>query len=161
MSMMYIGIATVVVSAIGTGISVYGQNQAANAAEDAAARQAHEGRLQARSEAERAAENARRAEQEKSRLIARQRAELAGAGMAMTGTPLAILGDSALTLELDILDIGHASAQRQRALKAGARTAEIEGNATASALRLKAVATGVQGAASAAGGYGQASGYLN
>jgi hypothetical protein len=146
---VYIGIASLALTAIGTGISVYGNMQAADAAEDAAARQATEQRLQARKEAEVAAENARRAEQEKTRAIATQMAGLASNGLAMEGTPLAVLGDTALTLEMEILDIGHQSAMRQRQLLAGAKVAEIEGKATASAYRIGAAGTAVSGVGSA------------
>jgi hypothetical protein len=148
---MWIGIASAAISAIGAGISAYGQHQAANAAEDAAARQATEQRLQARKEAEVAAENARRAEQEKTRALAAQMAALAGNGLAMEGTPLAVLGDTALTLEMEILDIAHQSAMRQRQLLAGAKVSEIEGKAAASALRIGATATAVSGVGSALG----------
>jgi hypothetical protein len=148
---VWIGVASVAISAIGAGISAYGQHQAANAAEDAAARQATEQRLQARKEAEVAAENARRAEQEKTRALASQMAALAGNGLAMEGTPLAVLGDTALTLEMEILDIAHQSAMRQRQLRAGAKVAEIEGKAAASALRISGTATAVSGLGDALG----------
>lgn len=147
---LWIGISAAV-SLIGTGISVYGSMQAADAAEDAAARQATEARLQARKEAEVAAENARRAEQEKTRVIAAQLAANARNGLATTGTPLAVLGDTAQTLEMEILDIGHAAAMRQRELRAGAKVAEIEGKATASAYRIGAAAEGVSGVGKSVG----------
>jgi hypothetical protein len=158
---MWIGIASVAVSAIGAGISAYGQHQAAEAAEDAASREANEKRVQAAKEAEVAAENARRAEQEKTRAIAAQLAANAKNGLGMTGTPLAVLGDSAITLEMEILNIGHDSAARQRALLAGAKTAEIEGKATASAYRIGAAATAVEGTGNALGGYAKAKGYIS
>lgn len=161
MSMLYIGIASVVVSAVGAGVSYAGQKSAANAAESAAAMEANEKRLQARSEAERAAENARRAEQEKSRFLARQRAELAASGLAMEGTPIAVLGDSARTLEMEILDIGHQAEQRRRALLAGASVAEFEGKATASSLRTQATAGLISSVASTTASAGKAGGYLS
>ncbi len=148
-------------TALSTGISVYGSMKAADAAEGAAAAEANEKRMQARKESETAAENARRAEQEKTRLLASQRASLAASGLSMEGTPLAVLGDTSTTLELDILDIGHQAAMQRRALMAGARVAEFEGAATASSLRTQAAADGVSGVASAASGYGSAKGYLS
>jgi len=159
--MFYIGITSTVVSLIGTGISVYGQHQAADAAEDAAARSATEQRLQARKEQEVAAENARRAEQEKTRAIAAQLAANARNGLAMEGTPLAVLGDTATTLEMEILDIGHAAAIRSRQLRAGASTAEIEGKATASAYRIGSAATAMDGTSQAITGYAKARGYIS
>lgn len=159
MSMWMIGIATAV-SVIGTGVSVYAQQQAADAAETTATINANEQRRQASAEAEVAAENARRAEQEKARYLATQRAQLAASGLAMEGTPLAVLGETAAALEMEVLDIGHAAAARQRALRIGAQNTLFEGANTASALRLQSVATGISGLGDAAGGYIKASGSL-
>ena len=158
--MSYFTIAALVISAVGTGLSVKSGMDAANAAEGAAAAEANEKRLMARKEQETAAENARRAEQEKTRLLASQRAALAASGLAMAGTPLAVLGETARTLELDILDIGHQAAMQARALRAGARVAEFEGASAATALRTQAAADGLSGLTSAATGAGKAAGYL-
>ncbi len=158
--MSYFAIGALVITAIGTGISVYGSMQAADAAEGAAAAEANEKRLQARKEQETAAENARRAEQEKARLIASQRASLAASGLAMEGTPLAVLGETARTLELDILDIGHQAAMQSRALRAGARVAEYEGAATATAIRTEAAGNALSSMGSAATNYGNSTGRI-
>ena len=158
MSMFYIGVATVVISAVGTGVSMKASADAADAAENVAAMNANEQRKQAAKEAETAAENARRAEQEKSRYLATQRAQLAASGLAMEGTPLAVLGDTAMALELQILDLGADAAARQRALRQGAALSIYEGKSQASALRTEAVATGLQGASSITSGYLKTSG---
>lgn len=158
--MSYFTIGALVISAIGTGIGVVGSMQAADAAESAAAAEANEKRAMARKEQETAAENARRAEQEKKRLIAGQRASLARSGLAMEGTPLAVLGETSRTLELDILDIGHQAAMQSRALRAGARVAEFEGASTASSLRTQAAADGLSGLGSATYKAGQSKGFI-
>jgi hypothetical protein len=157
MSMWVIGISTVV-SLAGTAVSVYAQNQAADAAETTAMLNANEQKKQANREAEVAAENARRAEREKTRYLASQRAQLAASGLAMEGTPLAVLGDTAQALELQILDLGSEAANRMRALRQGAALSLYEGKSQASALRTQSIATGLDGLSSAAGGYLKASG---
>jgi hypothetical protein len=162
MSLFYIGITTVAVSAIGTGVSVYQQNQAADAAEDAAAFNAKLNIEQARSEREVAGENARRKASEEKRMLASIVAATAGAGFAMEGTPLAIFGDAAQQLERDVLDIGFAAQTRERALMSGAVQSMYEGQNQATALRNQSIATGIQGVSSALGGYYNANkgGYL-
>jgi len=159
MSMWFIGISTVV-SVVGTAVAVKGSMDAADAAETTAAMNANEQRRQAAKEAETAAENARRAEQEKSRYLASQRAQLAASGLAMEGTPLAVLGDTAVALELQILDIGADAAARQRALRQGAALSLYEGKSQASALRAEGIATGLQGTTSALTGGAKAGGYI-
>lgn len=159
MSMWAIGISTVV-SLAGTAVAVIAQNQAADAAENVAQMNANEQRAQAAKEAETAAENARRAEREKTRYLATQRAQLAASGLAMEGTPLAVLGDTAQALEMQILDMGAEAAARQRALRQGAALSIYEGKSQASALRTESIATGLSGVSSAAGGYLKASGSI-
>ena len=158
MSMFYIGVATVVISAVGTGVSMKASADAADAAENVAMLNANEQKKQANREAEVAAENARRAEREKTRYLASQRAQLAASGLAMEGTPLAVLGDTAQALELQILDLGSEAATRMRALRQGAALSLYEGKSQASALRTQSIATGLDGLSSAAGGYLKASG---
>lgn len=160
MSMFWIGIASVTISAIGTGVSMKASADAADAAENVAAMNANEQRKQANKEAETAAENARRAEQEKTRYLATQRAQLAASGLAMEGTPLAVLGDTAQALELQIMDLGADAAARQRALRQGAALSIYEGKSQASALRTEAIATGLKGTSSALTGGAKAAGYI-
>jgi hypothetical protein len=160
MSMLYIGIGTAVISLIGTGISVYGQQQAADAAEDTAAFNATQQRLEASQRQKEAAENARRKQEEASRYQAAFRASLAASGLAMEGTPLAVLGEDASDLSRDILDIGYRASSESRRLIAGAGLSIMEGANAASSLRTQSYATAVKGVASAASGYGTATGYL-
>jgi hypothetical protein len=159
MSMWVIGISTVV-SLAGTAVSVYAQNQAADAAETTAMLNANEQKKQANREAEVAAENARRAEREKTRYLASQRAQLAASGLAMEGTPIAVLGDTAQALELQILDMGSEAANRMRALRQGAALSVYEGQATASSLRTQSIATGLSGTSSAIMSGAKAGGFL-
>jgi len=159
MSMWVIGISTVV-SLAGTAVAVVAQRQAADAAENTAMLNANEQRAQANREAEVAAENARRAEREKTRYLASQRAQLAASGLAMEGTPLAVLGDTAEALELQILDLGSEAANRMRALRQGASLSIYEGKSQASALRTESIATGLSGTGSAIMSGAKAGGFL-
>jgi hypothetical protein len=161
MSMFNIGMAiSAVVSAVGTAVSVKASMDAADAAETTAMLNANEQKKQANREAEVAAENARRAEREKTRYLASQRAQLAASGLAMEGTPLAVLGDTAEALELQILDMGSEAANRMRALRQGAALSIYEGAATASALRTESIATGLSDTGSAIMSGAKAGGFL-
>jgi hypothetical protein len=155
-----IGIVSAVTTAVGTGVAVYGQRQAAKAAEVTAAYNAQEQKRQAERQTQVAAENARRAEQEKQRYLAAQRAALAKSGLAMEGTPLAVLGETAQSMELEILDLGSEAAARRRALMAGASLSLYEGSARASALRTQSIATGLEGFSGAASGYADSAGLI-
>lgn len=142
----------------GTGVAVYGQRQAASAAEATAKYNAELQRGQARQEMEAAGENARRKTRENARILGMQRAALAQSGLSMEGTPLAVLGESAMTLHRDILDIGFDAANKARSLQAGAAMSLYTGRQQASAIRTNATASGLSGLSSAATGYGEAKG---
>lgn len=156
--MPYLAAAAAVVSMIGTGVAVYGQQQQAKAVDSTAKYNAKLMRQQAEQETQVTVENARRKTRENARIIGMQRAALAQSGLAMEGTPLAILGETATTLQRDILDMGYDAASRARALQEGARRSLIEGGQQSSALRFSSLATGISGVTGAAAGYGQAKG---
>lgn len=158
MSFAVIGISTAVVSLVGTGIAVKGQMDQAQAAEYTAEYNADVARQQALHETEVANENARRKTRENARIIGLQREAIAASGLAPSGTPLAILGETVTTLERDLLDMGYEAQARANQLRSTAEMALWEGNATASALRTAAIGTAISGIASATGGYLNASG---
>ena len=147
-------------SLVGTGIAIYGQQQAADAAEKTAAFNAQQSRVSAKQAQDAAAENARRKEGDIKRQLAAQAAALAGNGLAMTGTPLEVLGDTATDLYLEIQDLEYEARNRSRTLMANAAIGMREGQNTANSLRTQSYATGLQGVSSAATGYGKATGYL-
>lgn len=159
MSYWIVGITTVL-NLVGTGVAVAGQQQAASDAENAAAFNAAQDRIQSQQEQEAAAENARRKQGEIDKQLAAQRAAFASRGLSLEGTPLAVLGDDALSGARDILDIGYAADARSRALQAGASITELEGKNTASSLRTESVATGIKGVASAGYSYGTGTGLI-
>jgi hypothetical protein len=144
-------------SAVATGVGTFmayrGQQAAADAAQKTADYNAQLQRTQAGQEMEVAEENARRKARENARLLGRQRAVVAQSGLAMEGTPLAILGETATMLQRDIMDMGYSAQQRVRALQAGANMSLWEGRNQASALRTKALTTGLEGVASISQGF--------
>jgi hypothetical protein len=159
MSMAIIGISSAVVAVAGTAVSVYGQQQQAKAAEYTAEYNADVASQQSLHETEVALENARRKARENARIIGLQREAIAASGLAMAGTPLAILGDSVATLERDVLDMGYEAAARAKQLESAAAMGLWEGKSQASALRTASVATGFLGASSAASSFVSAGGY--
>lgn len=144
----------------GTGLSFYGQRQQAKAAESAAAYNARQARQQAGYESDVAAENARRQQDYSRQVIGAQRAAMATSGLAPAGTPLVRLGDTASSLQQEILDIGQAAALRSRSLIAGADMTLWEGAQSASALRTSSWATLGSGLANATTGFLTASGNI-
>jgi hypothetical protein len=156
--MPFIPVIAAIGSLIGTGVSVYGQRQAATAADQTAKYNAKLQNQQATQTGLVAAENARRKTRENARIIGAQRAAIGASGLSMEGTPLAVLGETAMMLQRDILDIGFDSANQSRQLQAAARMSIYEGKTQSSALKTNAVATGLSGVAGAAAGYGDAKG---
>jgi hypothetical protein len=147
-----------VTALVGTGVSIYGQRQAASAAEATGKYNAKLQRDQAVQTNLANAENARRKTRDNARVLGAQRAALAQTGLSMEGTPLAVLGETAMTLQRDILDMGYDAATKARSLQAGANLSLYEGKSQASALKTSSVATGLSGVSSAAMGYGEAKG---
>ena len=145
-------------SIAGAATSFIGARQQAQAAEQQANYNAQLARQQAEHESLVAAENARRKTRENARIIGSTKAAIAASGMAMTGTPLAILGETVMRLERDVLDLGFEAATRARALHSQAAMSEWEGRTTAGAYRTAGWANLAQGISSAAASYGQAQG---
>jgi hypothetical protein len=158
MSMAIIGISSAVLTIAGTAVTVSGQLTAAKNAEYLAEHNAKVDQMAAANEMNVAGENARRKTRENARIIGLQKAALAQSGLAPTGTPLAVLGETVLTLQRDVLDIGYEAAARATALQSSAEMALYEGKVTAGALRTQALASGISGVASAASGYFKATG---
>lgn len=147
-----------VATGIGTYMSVQGQRAAAAQAESTAKYNARIQRDQAMQENAAAAENARRKARENARIIGRQRAIIAQSGLAMEGTPLAVLGETASMLQRDILDMGYDAQNKVNSLQAGANMSLWQGKNQASALRTQSLTTGLAGVAGMANGYLSASG---
>ena len=147
------GVWSLIVAADGTGVSAYSQHQAANAAEATGKYNANLAEEEARRVGKAAAENARRKQRENARILGAQRAAIAQSGFAMEGSPLAVLGESAMTLQRDLLDMGYEAANRARALQAQAGMSLWEGSAQASAMNTSAAGSAMSGLGNAGLGY--------
>jgi hypothetical protein len=149
-----------IIAIAGTAYAAYGQQQQAKAAESTAKYNADVARDQASRENLVNAENMRRKTRDNNRLLAQVRASTAAKGLASEGTPLAVLGDAAMTLERDINDLSYEASTRYQSLAQGAKMSIWEGKQTASALKTASYGTLISGASSATTGYLQASGKI-
>lgn len=147
-------LSSLIVGLVGAGVSFYGAAQQSAAAQSAADYNAKLLRMQAEHETEVGAENARRKTRENARVFAQQRQALAANGLTPTsGTPLAIMGETAMILQRDILDMGYESTNRARQALAKASMTQWEG-ATQSGALLTAGAGGLlTGISSSVTGY--------
>lgn len=145
------------ISAAATGVGTYmsyqGQRAAADQADKTAKYNAQIQRNQAMQEGAAAAENARRKARENARLLGRQRSMIAQSGVAMEGTPLARLGETATTLQRDILDMGYDAQTRIRSMQASANMGIWEGQNQSAALKTGAITSGLEGVARVSQGY--------
>lgn len=161
---MSFAVTALAVSAVATGVGTYmsvqGQRNAAKAAESTAKYNADVQRNQAMQEMEAAKENARRKQRENTRILARQRAMVASQGLAMEGTPLAVLGETATILQRDIMDMGYQAQMRTRSMQASANMGLWDGKNQSNALKTGALTSGLQGIASMGTGYLSASGKI-
>jgi len=161
--MSFVTIAIVVsaaASGVGTYMSVQGQRNAADAAEKTGKYNAKIQRDQAMRENQSAAENVRRKTRENARIIGRQRAAIAQSGLAMEGTPLAMLGEASSMLQRDILDMSYDAQNRVTSLQSSANMGLWASKNQASAMRTDALTTGLAGVSTMANGYLAASGQL-
>lgn len=150
-------VASIAAAVIGTGVSIYSQQQQAESAQRAAeynnrlaSQEAHNRELEA-------AEQARRARIENRRRMASIRARLAGSGtLTTTGTPLAILGESSSNLDLQIQDALRATNMQATAMRAQGQMGLWEAGQAQSAASLSAIGTGLGGFSSALSGYSSA-----
>ena len=157
------GIALTAVSLVATGVGTYmsvqGQRNAAIGAEKSAKYNAKIQRDQGMRENEAAAENVRRKTRENQRILGRQRAAIAQSGLAMEGTPLAMLGETSSLLQRDILDMGYDAQNRVTSLQSSAAMGLWAGKNQANALRTDALTTGLAGVATVSSGLLNATGW--
>lgn len=151
-------ITSAVIAGAGVAMSFMAQRQQASAAKATAKYNADIQRRQATQENLVAAENIRRKTRDNNRMLAEVRASTAGRGLAMTGTPLAILGETAMMLEREIMDANYQAATRYQSLAQGAKMTMWEGNQQASALKTQAWGGLVKGAATVGYDFAQAKG---
>lgn len=99
-------------------------------------------------------EQLRRQQQANKRFRATQYAAIAKSGIALAGSPLEVLGDTAGQMELDNLDQQRLARQQQAQLRSGAQATLMEGAAQAKGYQLQGYGTILSGASSLASQYG-------
>ena len=146
--------ASLAMTAVSTGLAIYGQNQQAKSAVQAAKYNNTLAQNEATNLANTAREAQTRERQRNRRQIAQLRNNLAGQGtLNSSGTPLAILSDSQTNLSLGIADAARATDMQTAALRARGQMGLWEANQSRSASRIGMFGTALSGATKAVSGY--------
>lgn len=142
-------------SGISTGLAVYSQAQQGKTAERVAEYNNDLAQSEAKNQELQFAEAAKREQINQRRRVATVRAQLSQTGTdSATGTPLAILGDTASNFQTSIADAARASAMQAQSMRAQGAMGLWQGQQQASAAKLSAVGTSLQGITSAVSAYG-------
>lgn len=160
MSWIAVGI-SVATAVIGAGVTIYGQEQQKKAVEAQADYNEEVAKNEATRINEETRQNAMRVSKEKNRAISAIRAANAANGLALEGTPLAVLGDVATEFEQEIADLGYAAANRRAALLSEATLGQWSADTQKTAIGISQVATGISGIGTAATGYGRSTGKIS
>lgn len=147
--MSWFAVGSLVVTAIGTGVAIHGQQQAAKAAEDAAEYNNKLAEIEARNREAEAAEQIRRERIAKRERIGALRARLAQSGSLLTsGAPLAILGESSARMEIALKDAARATSMESASIRAAGKMGLWEADQARTAANYQSAATALQGASS-------------
>ena len=139
-------------TAVGTGVSVYGQRRAADQAESAARYNAQIANTNADTKERENHETIKRQRQDKRRALAQARANLAVSGAAMgEGSSVDILETLDMRLETQIQDSARSAQLETNAIRQQANLAEYQGAQRSSALKTQSYGTLLSGASSIAG----------
>lgn len=151
-----LAIASLATAAVGTGIAIYGQRQAAKTSQAVGEFNAQQGEENARQVAETAdynarllenqalqtemdaRENIRRKRAENKRYASMQRARFAASGVTEEGSPLEVMSDTAALLEMDALEVNRQAQIRMNELRAGASETRRTGTFQADQYRKQA-----------------------
>ena len=139
--MASLAIASLVVSAVGAGVSYYGSQQQAKATKQVAAYNAKVQENEAIQQDMEMREQISRTRRENKRLLASQRAGVAASGIELTGSPLEVLGANAANLELQAQDMARQATLGLMRGNAQAKATIWEGKQTAAGIRLGAAGT--------------------
>ncbi len=139
--MLYVGIATVVVGAIGAGVSYVGAQQAADAAEEAGKAQAQAAEQAARNTELENAEAIKRERVNKRRHLARLRANHSTSGVTMDDSSLDVFAETAGAMELGIQDASRAGAIDPQNTRSRGEMAAWEARSLARATRVQSYGT--------------------
>lgn len=147
-------IASLATSVISTGVAVYSSMEQSKAAERTAKYNERVAQNEAKIRRDTALENIRRKRKENQRYLSSQMARMSKAGIAMEGTPIAVLGETAGVLELELFDIMRdAQIGVQRSLSAG-QQARFAGQQASRAAKTQAGASLLSGASTFGQQYG-------
>lgn len=144
---MILGALGLIGGLVSTGFSIFGQNQQAEAAEQAAKYNNALAEQEARNRENETREGIKRERVRNREVISSIRSRMAASGVqTSTGTPAEILAASAGRMELAIADAARASSMEASSLRAKGRMGLWEAEQTSDAARLSMIATGITGA---------------
>jgi len=145
------GVGTVA-SIAGTGMSMYGQAQAAKSQQALLDYNADVADMNAKAEEQSYTERVKRTRARNKAFLEKQRGAYTAAGIASdTGTALSVMSNSAVTLELEALNQAYAGQTKVNAYKQQGQQATFESNSIASATPLALGATALGGLTKTAG----------
>lgn len=137
----------------GTGIQMFGQYQAAKAAEKAGKYNNQVAQIEARNVENESIESIRRQRMTNRANLAKMRVAAATSGFqSTTGTASELIGEAAGRMETEVADAARRANMQSASLRQQGRMAAFEANQTASSIRMGMLGTAAQGAA---GAYGQ------
>lgn len=146
--------AALAITAIGTGVSIYGQQQAKESQEKAAAYNSQLAASEARNkEAETAEAIARQRRKDKSQRAALLAKLSTGGTLTTSGTPLLIMQENAGNQELAIADALRASSIQAASIRAQGQMGLWESSQASKAADLSSIGTGLSGLGSITGSY--------
>lgn len=147
--MPYLAVASLVVTAIGAGVSAYGAYQQGQTAKSTAEYNAKLQEQQAQNAELENRQNMQRMQLQNERTLASQRVNYAAAGLEIgNGTPLQVQADTAKQLTLNMLDQNRAANSQEQSLYAQAGATQWAGQQYATAGMLSAGGSLLQGAGS-------------
>lgn len=159
MSFVTVGlIVTAVTAAAGAAVSISAGQQQKKAVQAQADYNEKVAQNEAQKASMLAAENAARVEKQKNRTLAALAASNAANGIAMEGTPLAVLGDVAADFEQEIADIGYGASERRLSLLSQASLGQWSAQNQKTAITINQVATGINAVGRTGSGYLSATG---
>jgi len=149
---MSFAVTAISLAVVSTGLSVYGQMEAAATAKKVGKYNAKVAENQALQTEMDAAENIRRQRIANRKAMSMQMGKFAKAGVVINeGTPLELLSESAATLELEVQDYNRNARVQGQNLRAQGAMSIYTGNQQAQAYQIGAASTLLSGASSVAG----------
>jgi hypothetical protein len=148
--------ASIATSLVSTGLSIYGQNQQAKSATQAAKYNNQLAQAEATNLANESREAQTRERQQNRKQMAQLRLSLGQQGTQnSSGTPLAIIGESQQNFSLGIADAARRTDMQTAALRAKGQMGLWEADNFKRASKLQMFGTAIGGISSAVQGYGQ------